>query len=120
MKSCSMPYTIRQYRAEDEGEVVVLWNLCMPRDEIMLNTFRRKIILDANFDPQGCFVALGRRKIVGFLLSISRRYPYFDVGLEPELGWITAFFVHPEWRRQSIAATMLGHAERFLAQTRVK
>jgi hypothetical protein len=42
MKSCSMPYTIRQYRAEDEGEVVVLWNLCMPRDEIMLNTFRRQ------------------------------------------------------------------------------
>lgn len=115
-----MSYSIRQYQAEDEHDVVALWNLCLPRDEISLNTFRQKIILDSNFDSRGCFVAVARKKIAGFLLSLCRRYPYFDVGLETGLGWITVFFVHPDWRRQSIASDMVERAEIFLAEEGVK
>ena len=115
-----MSYIIRQYQAEDEHDVVALWNLCLPRDEISLNTFRRKVVLDSNFDSRGCYVAVGKKKIVAFLLSLCRHYPYFDVGMERGLGWITVFFVHPEWRRQGIAATMIEKSERFLSQNGVK
>jgi mycothiol synthase len=107
-------YSIRQYNAEDEQEVVALWNRCLPRDEILLNTFRRKIILDPNFDLRGCFVAIAKKRIVGFLLSLRRRYPYYDLGLERGKGWITMFFVHPDWRRKLIATKLLEQAEQFL------
>ncbi|MFA6542553.1 MAG: GNAT family N-acetyltransferase [Bacteroidota bacterium] len=110
-----MNFQIRNYRAEDELAVVALWNRCLPKDEIFLNTFRRKIILDPNFDMQGCFVAVARKQVIGFILSIRRRYPYYDLGLEPGKGWITVFFVDPLWRRQSVATELLEHAERFLS-----
>ena len=115
-----MSYTVRHYDSEDEEDVVELWNLCLPRDEITVNTFRRKVILDPNFDQRGCFVALQDKKPIGFLLGLSRRYPYFDVGLEPGRGWITVFFVHSEWRRQDIATTMVQHAESFLCKEGVR
>lgn len=107
-------YTVRQYSADDEQQVVDLWNLCLVRDEIALNSFRRKVVLDTNFDSRGCFVAVARERIVGFMLGIRRRYPYFDVGLEPEKGWITAFFVHPDWRGKGIATDLVQHTEQFL------
>ena len=107
-------YSIRSYRAEDEARIGDLWNLCLTRDEIALNTFRRKVVLDANFDAQGCFVAEGGGSPVGFLLSIRRRHPYYDLGLEPGRGWITVMFVHPEWRRRGIGKRLVGHAEAFL------
>jgi mycothiol synthase len=115
-----MSNSIRNYQAEDERAVVALWNLCLPRDEITLNTFRRKIILDSNFDARGCFVATAKKEIVGFLLGLYRRFPYFDVGMESDRGWVTAFFVHPEMRRQGIASQMMEQAERFLADEGVK
>lgn len=115
-----MSYSIRHCESEDELEIVALWNLCLPRDEISLTTFRKKVILDVNFDTNGCFVATHKRKVVGFLLSLRRRYPYFDVGLEPGKGWITVFFVHPEWRRQHIATTMLERAEQFLVRQGIR
>jgi mycothiol synthase len=115
-----MPATIRNYQAEDEQAVLELWNLCLPRDEISLNTFRRKIVLDSNFDARGCFVAVARNKIVGFLLALYRRFPYFDLGMESDRGWVTVFFVHPDERRQGIASAMMEQAERFLAKEGVK
>lgn len=115
-----MQFSIRQYQAEDECDVVALWNQCLPRDEISLNTFRRKIILDANFDACGCYVATVKKHVVGFILSIRRRYPYYDLGMEPGKGWVTAFFVHPEWQRKTIATKLLERAEEFLSLVNVK
>ncbi len=115
-----MSSLIRNYLAEDESAVLALWNLCLPRDEITLNTFRRKIILDSNFDARGCFVATARKKIIGFLLGLYRRFPYFDAGMESDRGWVTAFFVHPEMRRRGIASEMIEQAEHFLASEGVR
>lgn len=109
-----MSIRVRPYQTKDEPDVVTLWNHCLQRDEISQNIFRRKIILDENFDERGCLVAVDDERVIGFLLSLRRRYPYYDLGLEPGKGWITAFFVHPEWRRRSAGTTMLEQAERFL------
>ncbi len=114
-----MRYTVREYDARDEQQVVDLWNKCLTRDEITLTTFRQKIILDTNFDSRGCFVAEAEGRIVGFLLSIRRRYPYYDLGLEKGKGWVTVFFVHPDWRKQKIGIRMLENAESFLRKQEV-
>jgi hypothetical protein len=55
-----MPVTICEYQAEDEQSVVTLWNRCLPRDEISLATFRRKVIHRLLFDriPQLAFLFL--------------------------------------------------------------
>ncbi len=115
-----MSFTVREYESEDERAVVELWNRCLTRDEISLNTFRRKVILDPNFDSHGCVVAVAKKQIVGFLLSLRRRYPYYDVGLEPGKGWVTAFFVDEDWRRRAIASAMLKRAEQFLLREGVR
>lgn len=115
-----MNYTIRHYRAEDEHDVVALWNTTLPSDEILLNDFRRKIILDPNFDLRGCFVAVAKRQIIGFMLGIRRRYPYYDLGLEEGKGWITVFFVDPAWRKQSVGSKLLERCEQFLREQSVK
>lgn len=115
-----MNVEIRNFTAEDELEVVALWNQCLSRDEVSLNAFRRKIILDENFDDRGCFVAVGGDRIVGFLLAIRRRYPYYDLGLEPGKGWITVFFVDPQWKKQKLGTTLIEAAEVFLGRQGVK
>ena len=105
----SLP-TIRQFDACEAKEVVGLWNLCLPRDEITLATFRRKVVLDTNFDARGCFVAEAGGSSVGFMLGIRRLYPFYDLGLEPGRGWLTAFFVHPAWRGRGVGTALLERA----------
>jgi len=109
----------RSLDACDESQVVALWNRCLPRDEISIAAFRRKVILDPNLDPSGCQVALRDGSVVGFLLALRRRYPYYDLGLEPGRGWITVFFVDPEYQRRGIGTTMLQRGETFLASHQV-
>ena len=105
---------VRPYLGDDEGSVVNLWNKCLLRDPITTETFRRKVLLDENFDPNGCTVAVSASEIVGFSLAIRRRYPYYGAGLEQGKGWITAFFVHPDFRREGIATKLIKSSEDFL------
>lgn len=112
-------HRIREYDAGDEQAVVQLWNRCLQRDEISLNTFRRKIVLDPNFEAPGCAVAECDGTVMGFLLSLRRRYPYYDLGLEPGKGWISVFFVDPACRRKGIATGLLDRAEAFLKERSV-
>ncbi len=112
----SAAWTVKEFDACQEHAVVNLWNRCLVRDEITLTTFRRKALLDSNFDPHGCFIAAAGDEIVGFLLGLRRRYPYYDLGLEPDKGWITVFFVHPDHRRDGIGSALLARAEQFLAR----
>ncbi len=115
-----MSARVREYRADDEHEVVSLWNQCLPRDEISLTVFRRKVVLDPNLQAGGCLVGVDGGHVAAFLLALRRRYPYYDLGLEPGKGWITMFFVHPGYRRQGIMTAMLAQAEAFLAKNGVR
>lgn len=105
---------IRPYVGDDEKCVVTLWNKCLTRDPITTETFRRKVLLDENFDPNGCSVAVTGDEVVGFSLAIRRRYPYYGVGLEQGTGWITAFFVRPDFRGKGIGARLIESSESFL------
>ncbi len=111
---------IRPFDARDEAAVVALWNRCLERDSISLTTFRRNIVLDANFDDEGCLVACDGKAVIGFMMSICRRYPYYDLGLEEGKGWITSFFVHPDWTRRSVGSALLERAETFLASKGIR
>lgn len=93
---------IRSYHGEDEAALVELWNLTMSHDRINEPVLRTRVLLDPNFDPDGLLVAEEGGALRGFVLSIARQAPLYQQGLEPDLGWITAFGVHVEHRRQGI------------------
>ncbi len=100
---------LRPYRGTDEPALFELWNAAMVYDRLNASTFRTRVLLDANFNPDGLLVAAESRangkadgELRGFVLSIARQVPLFLQGLETEVGWITAFGVHPQHRRQGI------------------
>jgi mycothiol synthase len=112
-----MTFAIRNYQPGDEQAIVASWQESLPYDPVNLELFRKKILLDANFDPEGAIVATDQEgKVVGFLLAIVRRLPMHGVDLEPENGWISVFFVHPSARRQGIATRMFERAESFMRE----
>ncbi|MGH2557770.1 MAG: GNAT family N-acetyltransferase [Thermomicrobiales bacterium] len=102
--------TIREYRVGDEAGVVRVWNAALWADPIGTATWRAKVLLDPNFDAEGCFVAEADGEVRGFLLSLVRRAPFFNQGLEPEASWITAFGVEPGWQRRGVGGALLDAA----------
>jgi ribosomal protein S18 acetylase RimI-like enzyme len=97
---------IRSYRGTDETALLALWQATMTHDLITPSVWRTKVLLDPNFDPDGLLVAENDGALVGFVLSLVRRVPYFLQGLDPEIGWITAFGVQPDCRRQGIGRAL--------------
>jgi len=104
------------YRSGDEVELLNLWNAALPYDPIDRRTFHRKVLLDPNFDPEWLLVAEVERRVVGFCLCLIRRVPMEKVGMEPERGWITAFAVHPEWRRKGVGTALLERAMELFSE----
>jgi len=105
---------IRSMQPQDLAPVVSLWNRCLNKDPITEERFWQLFLLDANFDPQGALVAEAGGVPVGFLQAMVRRYPMGSLGLEPTRGWITAFFVDPDWRRHGIGSQLLDSGLTFL------
>lgn len=101
---------VRPYRGEDESQLIALWNATMTHDPIAPSLFRTKVLLDPNFNPAGLLVAEEAGELGGFVLSLVRQVPLFGQGLEPDLGWITAFGVHPAHRRQGIGRRLFQAA----------
>jgi len=101
---------IRPYRGSDEATLIALWNATMVWDRIDEPTFRTRVLLDPNLDPEGLLMAEEASEAVGFCLSLARRVPLYGQGLEPELGWITAFGVHPAHRRHGVGRALLEAA----------
>jgi ribosomal protein S18 acetylase RimI-like enzyme len=102
--------TVRGYKSDDEAQLLTLWGAALPYDPIDRRTFHRKVLLDQNFDPDWLVVAEADGQLVGFCLCLIRRVPMEKVGMEPERGWITAFGVHPEWRRKGVGTALLERA----------
>jgi mycothiol synthase len=101
---------LRAFCGADEPALVELWNSTMTHDCINESLFRTRVLLDANFNPDGLLVAQVDGELRGFVLSIARRVPLFLQGLEPEVGWITAFGVHTSYRRQGVGRQLFDAA----------
>jgi GNAT superfamily N-acetyltransferase len=101
---------IRPYRGTDEPALLDLWRAALPADPIDRATFRRKVLLDPNFDPAWLLLAEQSKRLVGFCLALVRRVPLEKVGLQPETAWISAMGVHPSIRRRGIGGALLEHA----------
>ncbi|MBW7882039.1 MAG: GNAT family N-acetyltransferase [Caldilineaceae bacterium] len=106
-----MTTQVRPYRGTDEAGLVRLWNASMIYDRINVTVLRTRVLLDPNLHPDTLLVAADNGGApAGFVLAIRRRVPLFLQGLEPELGWITAFGVLPERRRQGIGRRLFAAA----------
>lgn len=102
--------TVRAYRPDDETAVVGLWNAALSSDPISITTWRSKVLLDPNFDPDGCLVAEADGEPCGFLLSLTRHVPFFNDGLQADRAWITAFGVEPSQRGRGAGSALLDGA----------
>ena len=102
---------IQNYNQCYEQAVVDLWNACPPCDPLTLQKFRKQALLDDNFDPSLCYVAMADEKVVGFLLATRRKFPYLERGTEPDRGWINVLFVEAGHRRQGIGRALVERAE---------
>jgi ribosomal protein S18 acetylase RimI-like enzyme len=100
--------SIRPFTPDDLAPVVELWNRCLPKDPLRIERFWRLFVLDPNFDTAGFLVAVGESgQIVGALQAMTRKVPLGSLGTQPETGWLTAFFVHPNHRRLGVGTRLL-------------
>ncbi len=78
----------------------------MTHDPLSADLFRTQVLLDPNFLPVNLPVAVEDGRVVGFVLALTRQVPLFLQGLEPESAWITAFGVHPDYRRRGLGRAL--------------
>lgn len=104
---------IRPYRSGDESALIRVWNQSLPKDGLSEKIFINRILTDVNFDPEGLLIAEDHGQIVGGLVAIVRKTPMSGTDLEPDTGWITAFFVHPDDRHKGLGEVLMQEADQF-------
>ncbi len=94
--------------------LVVLWNQCLPWDPIDERSFLQKVLLDPNFRSSGLWLALDGAETIGFCLGIVRRVALEHGPAEEPAGYITAFGLLPQRRREGIGSRLMEAAEEWL------
>ena len=97
---------IRPYQGADEPALLETWHSAMTHDRISASAFRTQVLLDPNFSAENLPVAVVDGRAVGFILCITRQVPYFLQGMDASEAWITAFGVHPDYRRRGIGSAL--------------
>jgi mycothiol synthase len=105
---------IRPYQGPDDRELLAVWNTAMASDRVSPQIFYTKVLLDPNFQPANLPVAVEDGRVVGFVLALTRRVPFGPQGMQPDRAWITAFGVHPDYRRRGIGSALFTHVLRKL------
>jgi mycothiol synthase len=105
--------TYRSYQSADEAQIVSLWNKSLPKDPITPTRFRNLVLLDANFDPNGLCLAFDGETLVGCVYGLRRLLPMIGTELEEENGWITFFFVDPDYHQQGIGTELMKQVDLF-------
>lgn len=97
MKDDKALFEIRELRDGDFDAALRLWNEARPSDPITARVFRRKVILDVNFDPEGYLMAEADGRPVGFVYVIVRRAPLDNDGdMETGVATINGFGMLPD------------------------
>lgn len=109
-------WTIRPYRDADFDAIVETWGHSMTLDALTPADFVRRVLLDHNRCPRGLLVAELGSQVVGFMLCLVLRHPIEKIDLLENCGFVTAFGVRPEARRQGAASALLEEAERFFRE----
>ena len=109
---------IRPYQGKDESDLLDVWHQAMPADRISASLFRTQVLLDPNFHPDYVPVAVEDGRVVGFILCLFRQVPYFLQGMDESEAWISAFGVHPDYRRRGIGTALLRNHHRQAARGR--
>lgn len=113
--------TLKAFESRDTEEFLDLWAEALPLDAIPRDIFERKVLLDANREPDSLLVAEEKGRLAGFALRLVLRYPIENIGLRPDDGFITAFGVHPRFRRNGIGSALLENSiEWFKKRNRKK
>lgn len=105
---------VRPFQPADLAPVVALWNRCLAADPMDEMRFWHHVMLDPNFDPCGALVAEADGEPIGFLQAMRRRVPMEPVGVEPDRGFLTVFFVHPQHRRLGVGSALLEQGLAYL------
>lgn len=104
----------RGFRTGDGPQLVEAWRRSAPADPITPDRFRRLVLLDANFDPEGLRVAVDGDRVVGAAYAVRRLTPMTGTDLEPGQGWIPFFFVDPAARGRGLGRRLLTDTLRWL------
>jgi len=105
--------TIRPYESRDTGIIIDLWAAALPLDAITLSIFERKVLLDANREPDSLVLAEVDGRPAGLALRLILHKPIEQVGMRPEDGFITAFGVHPEFRKKGVGGALMENSLEF-------
>src|SRR5918912_2416882 len=101
---------LRPHQQGDEEKALALWQRSLPTDPVTRDVFTAHILLDVNFEREGFIVAEAGAGVVGFLYAAVRSTPLYGDDFEPDAGWASVFFVHPDWRRQGIGTALVPAA----------
>ncbi len=108
---------LRPYTDSDLAGLLALWDKALPRDLISREDLEGRVLLDPNREPESLMLAFEDENPsgppIGFILALVLRIPIENTGLFENRGFITAFGVHPAFRRQGAGAALLERAEAF-------
>lgn len=108
------------YDSKYRSDILNLWNKMLITDPLSEKRYLERILLDENFDPEYCPIAIEEDKVVGFIWTVVRKVSYGDRGTEPERGWIAAIFVKGSYHRKGIGSALVKSVEEKMIEHGVK
>jgi len=111
------PVTLAAFTPHDLEPAVKLLRRCLPLENVTVEQFARRVLLDPNFDRGGAIVARSRGgEIVGFVLAMAMKDPSAEAPEKGGRGYITLFAAAPDARGQGVGGSLLSAAETWLAE----
>ena len=99
--------TVRHMRGSDFDAALALWNETHPYDPLTARFFKRKILLDVCFDPEGFLLAETDQALCGFIYVVRRlRALDNDNTPLPNVGWVNGYGVLPDAPAETTALLM--------------
>ena len=113
---------IRPYQDRDLEGLLEVWEKALPLDAVTRDDFERRVILDVNREPDSLLLAFDKEDAppLGFVLCLVLRRPIEETGLLENRGFITAFGVDPNRRREGIGTALITRAEDFFRSRKRK